>query len=240
MKIKSLVIIGGQENYMDIELFMGLEIIANDGRILERFDTFGKPPSFKEIKIEPEILSRNNSMYTQSSLSRKMTILSINYNFIINEIMKRMDDGKMDELQIKFYKFRTKYGFKSKYTIRLKRKIIYQKLNNDRKAEMILNYTFGNLYEALPDRYKRIDEGRMDLGFGHSLLKSIIINTKGLAYLEQQHDLKRIKLDDNSLLLLNALKEFMRFRNEDETFDDYLDSWIKRLIGVKNENNSNI
>ncbi len=226
----SLVPVEGADNYMDIELYMGLHIKSDTGLVIDRFDDFGEPPKYGDINFPSIVLSRAGGGYKQSKLSRSLTLFSITYNFILRKVEEKINNQTLDKMKERFWRLRTRHGNRSKYLTRLRRKILFQKLENEKVAGRIIKNSFGDLFNLLPERYRGVKDDAIQYYSITFLLKSALINAKGLSYLEQQNDLGRINLNDDSLILLQSLKDLMSYRQENATFDDYINNWIKELL----------
>ena len=105
------------------------------------------------------------------------------------------------------------------------------------KRQSIYNFdkeVFETLTKKIPKRYKGEREEQFDLPwYGRDGMKITVflkwISHKSIPYLEQQYQLRRIKLSEDEEYMLHAFKEAMRIRDEKTTFTDYIDKWARNL-----------
>lgn len=184
--------------------------------------------------------------------SRRLLLLSISRNNIIRELSKILFDKKIKRISYVISRLQRSSLTEEykKVKIRPYNSQLVNLLRDKKRMIMSEGLDYDILFSLInhiPEKYKVINneiveynavkKGRLweNRYFVRYVLNVLRLNTNCIPYLEQQLELGRITLSDDEINYLSALKEAMRIKDENMTFDDYIDNWTDKLLhGDKN------
>jgi hypothetical protein len=195
--------------------------------------------------------SRSNVFKNSSGvdLKRRLTVLDISRNNVSREFSKFSSsyDSEIDywNNRIKYYRtlkfsWHKKDSYYRKKQIekctRQIRKIFILKNKNPWVSDYEKEFNLVHkLTKKCPEKFSSVykDVFTTDIVNQRYDVYVFRVSSQIIPYLEQQVQLGRIELKDDEMVMLKALKEAMRIRDESMSFNDYIDNWTKKLLEKK-------
>jgi hypothetical protein len=227
-----------------------LESYLRNSPKLDYYEVAVTPNSFYLYDVSNEILFTRVLRYyrgfsDKKPLFKRLIVLQISQNHIAREFyLKKVSilDKGIDKLIMKIehcHSLKSSYYKKKRIkecSLKIKRLKRLKKMNISYESfgeeHMKLIYSIA---DYIPKKYyfyneeKFVDESSK-YSSDYLILKTFSLSHLAIPYLEQQLQLGRIKFSEDQYNMLLAIKEAMRVRDDNMTFDSYIDDWAGKLL----------
>jgi hypothetical protein len=237
--VNDLILIDGQEGFVDLSLIE--EWAIKEERTITQYNGY----SFKELKTKesghhtiPVISFQKDNKhrawgcYVTDNPSDRLMLIGMQISY---KNLARIFHKISHEIDERTKKFKDKMNKAKTMTTRAKYNNLIRKLikEEEQYAEDYFRIIY-RLLSKLPVKYHSKEKIIIPLrgrGDNPYLECSIIkIKTIAIPYLESQFLLKRIELDKQEQDMVKSMKELLSIKDDETTFDTYIDKWAERLI----------